>query len=255
MKSLILCVTVLCIANVNGTLRSLDSFYDAASDRSSRAEGEFRKDLAGHSTRSTMEERNDQNHLSAEMEYMAKWVNDEWGKEARKIIDFINSNPGQLQSEVNSMPDSPFANIWNTCKEITSDLSGCFKIIFGGETETQNKLYDFVSKNNGYFDNDDSGSLNYKEFKFLFAILAAIDTGFIFENFDADKDRILNSDEAKNYRQSCGECVNFNYVSDNQVNEAYHSNTDEHGWMPQINMVNFFVQVWGISANNAGMSY
>ena len=34
-----------------------------------RAEGEFRKDLAGHSTRSTMEERNDQNHLSAEWEY------------------------------------------------------------------------------------------------------------------------------------------------------------------------------------------
>jgi len=220
MKVFFLCVTILCIANVNGGLHSLKPFDDAAFDRSGTAI-------------------------------------DSWWNEASNINNFMITNHEFVLELIDSMPDKIFQNLWAFCKvdsldEATSDeLFGCLKFNFAGltEEEEQSYMYSYGSKFFDSSDVDNNGSLNFKEFKHFISLLATTEARSILNAFDYDEDDQLNAKESSDY-YSNSMIPDYRNISGNQwaaIKKAFNE-AGTTGNMSTFNLTKFLIQLWGILA-------
>ena len=100
--------------------------------------------------------------------------------------------------------DSQWKPLWTFCNangdgEISSDeLTSCAAAAanyVGMSENTQGFLYNFGAKYWNVVDQDNSGSLNYDEYKYTMAGFAAIDARVILGAFDSDSNGILTGAE------------------------------------------------------------
>jgi len=224
MKVFFLCVTILCIANVNGGLHSLKPFDDAASDRSVSS---FR-------------------------------IQSLWN-EANNIHDFMISNHEKVLDVTDSMPDKIFYDLWEFCKagpfdEATPDeLARCLRFNLAGLTEEddeQGYMYAFVSKFFDVIDSDNNGSLNFKEFKLFISLLAATEARSILKAFDNDGDNQLNKKEVHAYylNSMVPDYGNISYNQWAAMKKAFNESSNGQSQISTVNLTNFIIQVWGILA-------
>jgi len=172
MKASMLCITVLCIANVNGALRPLDSFDDAASDRSGLSRSESWSDV--------------------------------WWKEATIVYKFSRSYPQKARSKFDRFVEEPFLKLWYRCNqnfddEVThGELTTCARdLTFLGFMQGQNWFYQFVEKYWTLIDEDSSGGLKYEKFHDMFAFFALVDARVIFQAYKIDDDGYLAGKELR----------------------------------------------------------
>jgi len=216
MKAFILCITVLCIANLNGALRSLQDLHPQKK----------------------------------------KWIDTVWEQNANNNKKIMNGNPEQIKIVVDSIPDSPIVYLHDICAgglsgEVTShELTKCFKFIFDGlvEEDTLNDLYNFVPMVMDLIDTNSNGSLDFKEFKYLMSLLAATDALTIIYAYDANEDGAIKSDELQNFKHDLSTWIDENNVTAHQeaLIKSALATEESKGYMTMTNFANFFVQMWVI---------
>merc|ERR1712235_217623 len=99
---------------------------------------------------------------------VSSYIAENWWNEAVNVFDFANSNWDQFAAAANYV---------------------------GMSENTQGFLYNFGAKYWNVVDQDNSGSLNYDEYKYTMAGFAAIDARVILGAFDSDSNGILTGAE------------------------------------------------------------
>jgi len=177
MKAVISSVTMLCIANVICGLRSLEPSAGAALDR-------FLGD--------------------------AGWAFNEWAHESINTVEWINANPGELQSVVNAIPEYYIAPLWDFCRKSDGtihrdQLNSLIERIYRLGVDTPEAFImavkEFVKTEWGTFDKGQNG-LNFDEFKYLITMLAAIEARVYIALFDDNLDFELSGYEIDNWWNS-----------------------------------------------------
>merc|ERR1712050_26251 len=104
-------------------------------------------------------------------------------------------------------PDSNFQPLFNLCGgadgALTADeLTSCGKTIreyLGMSEGTGDYLYEFGAKYFGVVDSDNSGDLDFSEYKYAMAGFAATNAMTVLDGFDTDKNGALTGDEINAY--------------------------------------------------------
>ena len=101
---------------------------------------------------------------------------EQWWTEAVNVFNFASGNWAQFAGAVDSVPDSNWQPLWGFCNPngdgevTTAELSECgakAAAWAGMSEDSQNFIYQFVSKYWGVLDQDGSGSLDYDEFRYI----------------------------------------------------------------------------------------
>merc|ERR1712198_64152 len=168
MKTFILCLTILCIANVNSSLHS----FDAVSDR-------------------------------VPIDFIFNAI---WWEESVGVFEESISKPQIFRYKLDHLPKNSSKELWNACdrneedKITTTELVTCLiHLPFLGFYSGPDKVYDFANKYWYVIDRDGTASLNYDEFHHMLALFSLIDAEVVYRLFNRDSNHYLAGKE----RESC----------------------------------------------------
>jgi len=228
MKVVILCVTILCIANVNCGLRSLEPSDGAALDRFLENEGTI------------------------------DWALYFWAQAAQDLLVWSNANPGEFQQMLdNEIPNSYITPLWSFCKNKNDTVHiGQFKSLFkhiygfGTPEEYISLVQHFVGTYWPTLDTDLNG-LNFDEFKYLITMLAAIEATVYFQGYDYDSNGQLSGYEMKNFRTAQNakwteEGVNEDFLAALQQAIVHAQDDGDTSTMTMFELTKFILSEWVI---------
>jgi len=217
MKAFTLLVTILCIANVNCGLHSLEP----SAWRLDRWDG--------------------------------SWAQHKWEEKAQVARNSINADPGHFQ-KVNTIPNSYITPLWKYT-EIDGRLHGdqVGKLVtsiygWGAKEAFRDKVREFVVKNWGFFDRDENG-LDFQEFKDLIFMLAATEAQVYMEAFDFDGNNILSGNELTYWHNHLITLWSQEGVNEDvhaAMKEAYNNAQEEGNRMTMFELTKFIVALWNI---------
>ena len=133
----------------------------------------------------------------------AAWITQNWWNEAVEVYNYASANPTEFSAAVNSVGDAAYAPLFSFCGGVdgvvdSDELTSCAAKIAGfvemSET-SQNFLYNFGAKYWGILDWDNSGSLNFDEFKIGIGAFAATNARVVIDAYDVNADGILSGSE------------------------------------------------------------
>merc|ERR1711962_501881 len=140
-----------------------------------------------------------------------QWMVDNWWASAVETFNFASNNWDQFQGAVDSVDQSIFPPLFDWCNsngdsEVSSEeLINCSSKgadYFDMPDDYQQFIYKFAQKYWHLVDQDNSGSLNYDEYKYTIAGFAAIDASLILKAFDANANGILDGQELTTWREA-----------------------------------------------------
>jgi len=234
MKVFILCVTILCIANVNGGLHSLKRFHDGPSDS------------------------------DEEVNLMKSWR-----LHTEREIKNVIGNPDELNLRINQLPSDLFEILWSFCNgndddDITTgelhqcsvSLASTFTFLPRKEYSLNLLIVDFLDTFNKIESvNLRNGRINEKDFHLFFVILATVQAEVIIDIFDDNDDGMLSGAELTNWSEYWRVKIGNEGVEDfsNEVVEALMQimldNADDGEWdetMTVDELTNFILQQWAM---------
>lgn len=241
MKDFILCVTVLWIPYVNGALRPLDLFDDAASEH----------DYSRYSSGIPLNQELISGRLS----------------NASATFHFIRDNRAQFQKGANSLSDASIEALWGDCGSgnelLPADLDRCLPTVMawgyeGAREATEKYISIILRKFWEQIDWDLNGSLDYEEFRNLIAVLVNADARIIMDFFNTNDPEELELTGAELYYWKNTMVEIWGRAASCPTDEQYAAmtaayllaqNDGDPNTMTLIEIGKFIVQQWAILAN------
>jgi hypothetical protein len=138
----------------------------------------------------------------------AQWITQNWWNEAVNVYNYASANPESFSAAVNSVGDAAYQPLFSFCGGVdgvvdSDELTTCAAQIAGfvemSET-SQNYLYSFGAKYWNILDWDQSGSLNFDEFKIGIGAFAATNARVVIDAYDNNADGILSGSELSTWK-------------------------------------------------------
>merc|ERR1712126_632019 len=183
-----------------------------------------------------------------------QWMIDNWWATAVETFNFASNNWAQFSAAVDGVDQSMFPPLFDWCNsngdsEVSSEeLINCSKKgadYFDMPDDYQNYVYKFASKYWHLVDQDNSGSLNFDEYKYTMAGFASVDAGLIIKGFDENANGILDGVELTHWREATAQMfTEWNWhPSDNSL-LVQNKHGMIHRWtvmttlVPKLNLLN-----------------